>query len=442
MIKLSAQKAGKEYKEYMYNFVDYICKYIGPRLATRDEEHKAINYIKEELDKSCDETFTQDFKTAYTAYPRGLVRFGGGMCLISFFFLFTGFPFITILLSLIGLLSAITELLFLKSTIDIFYKKGTSRNIFGKIKPKNSGDPKLYLIFGGHSDSAFELPYAKKGVPAMQHRLYGAIALGVFAIIWALIKTFIILFNIQIFTISGIPILGFNLFNINLMDFILLTPFIIWLIYFLQILFRFFGKNIVKGANDNLSGVSVSVAIAKYLNKEENRPKNIEVWCGSFGAEEAGQRGSRAFVQQTPKKVLNNSYSIILESVGGGEGIGILKAETMYLTINKKFPFIHPIIHSPDVYDRLYKAYGIAKSKKKGFPISELVIAKFAGTDAVRFSEKGYKSCAIVGGGIETKFIKNWHSLDDVPENLNKDLMKAVLNICLEFIELVDKEYD
>ncbi|MHA1270614.1 MAG: M28 family metallopeptidase [Candidatus Helarchaeota archaeon] len=439
---MSSPKAGKEYKNQMYNFVEYICKNIGPRLATKKEEHDAINYIKDELDKVCDETFTQEFKTAFTAYPRGLVRFGGGMCLISFIFLFTIIPILTAILSLIGLLAAVGELLFLKSSIDIFYKKGISKNVFGKIKPKNTSKPKKYLIFGGHSDSAFELPFAKKGVPAMQRRLYGAIALGVVAILWAIIKTVIIILNVNIFTIGFLPILGVNFFNLNLMDIILLAPFIIWLIFFLQVLFKFFGKELVEGANDNLSGVSVAVAIAKYLNEDDNKPRNIEVWCGSFGSEEAGQRGSRAFVQQTPKEILENSYSVILESVGGGEGIGILKAETMYLTINKKFPFIHPIIHDPDVYDRIYNAYEIAKTKKKGFPLCDLFIAKFAGTDAVRFSEKGYKSCAMVGGGIETKFIKNWHSFEDRPENLNKDLMKAVLDICLEFIELVDKEYD
>jgi hypothetical protein len=434
-------KASKEYREQMYEFVDHICKNIGPRLATQEEEHQAINYIKEELDKSCDETFTQDFKTAYTAYPRGLVRFGGGMCFIGFFFLFTSMPYICAILSLIGLLSAVGELLFLKSTIDILYKKGTSKNIFGKIKP--TGDTKKYLIFGGHTDSAFELPFAKNGVPAMQRRLYGAIALGVFAIIWSIIKSILLLLGVIMpFTFSFVPIFGFYLFTFNLLDFILLIPFIPWLIFFLQVLFGFFGDDIVEGANDNLSGVAVAVALAKFLGKDENRPKNVEVWCGSFGAEEAGQRGSRAFVKQTPKEVLANSYAVILESVGGGEGIGILKAETMYLTFNGKFPFIHPIIHDPDVYDRMYKAYEIAKKKKAGFPPSEVLAAKFAGTDAVRFSEKGYKACAIVGGGMETMFIKNWHSLEDTPENLNKDLMKAVLDVCIEFIDLCDQEFE
>jgi len=427
-------KADKEYSEYMVNFITEICDKIGPRLATQKEEHACIDVINKELGKYCKETFTQEFKTAFLAYPRGLVRWGGGLCTMGFFFLFTTLPYICTILGLVGLFIVISELLFLKEYLDIVYKKGISKNIFGIINPKKATTPKKYLIFGGHSDSAIELPYAKLGVKSMQKRLYGAIALGIFAILWSIIKIFLL----------GIlaPVVSYSIFNLNWMDIILIIPFVPWFIFFLNILFRFFGSKLVKGANDNLSGVAVSCAIAKFLSQEENRPNNVAVICGSFGAEEAGQRGSKAFVKQTSKEILQNSYTVVVESCGGGNGVGILSAETMYLTVNGKFPFIHPITHNPEVYNRMYKGFEKAREKRKGLPPTELVAAKFAGTDAVRFSEKGLPACAIVGGGIETLFIKNWHSLDDSPENLDKNIMNHVLNICLEFVELVDKEYD
>ncbi|MHA1263629.1 MAG: M28 family metallopeptidase [Candidatus Helarchaeota archaeon] len=426
-------KADKEYSDYMYNFIDNICKNIGPRLATKPEEHKCIEVIEKELSQYCDETFTQEFKTAYLAYPRGLLRWGGGLCMIGFFFLFTVIPWLCAVLSITGLFLAITELLFLKDYLDIFYDKGISKNVFGRIKP-SSGTPKKYLIFGGHSDSALELPFAKLGVDAMQRRMFLAIGLGIFGILWSIIK-------VVIPCAFGCVIIH-PFFLISVLDIVFICIFIPWFIFFLYIYFGFFGSQMVEGANDNLSGVAVACAIAKYLKDVGYRPKNVEILCGSFGAEEAGQRGSRAFVEQTPKEILDNSYTVVLESVGGGEGVGILKAETMYLTVNKKFPFIHPIRHDPEVYDRVYKAYEKCHEKKKGLPPLQLAEAKFAGTDAVRFSEKGYPACAIVAGLITTFFLKNWHSPEDVPENLNKEIMHFVLNIALEFIELVDNELD
>lgn len=428
-------KAGKEYEDYMYNFIDNICKNIGPRLATKPEEHKCIGVIQEELNKSCDETFTQDFKTAYLAYPRGLLRWAGGFCLIGTFFLFTIIPWVCAILCITGLFLALTELLFLKDYLDIFYAKGISKNVFGRIKPK-SGAPKKYLIFGGHSDSAIELPFAKLGVDAMQRRMFLAIGFGIFAIVWAIVKT------ILPCALGCIVINPF--FILSWLDVIFICIFIPWLVYFLYILFGFFGSDMVQGANDNLSGVAVACAIAKYMKDVGYRPNNVEILVGSFGSEEAGQRGSRAFVQQTSKEILDNSYTVVLESVGGGEGVGILKAETMYNMVNKKFPFIHPIRHHPDVYNRVYQAYEKCHEKKKGLPPIQLAEAKFAGTDATRFSEKTppYPACAIVAGLITTFFLKNWHCKEDTPENLNKNMMNFVLNIALEFIELVDKEYD
>lgn len=427
-------KAGKEWDDYMYSFIDDICKNIGPRLATKPEEHKCIETIEKELGKYCDETFTQEFKTAYLAYPRGLLRFGAGFCMVGFFFLFTIIPWVCAILCITGLFLAITELLFLKDYLDIFYDKGISKNIFGRIRPQSS-ETKKYLIFGGHSDSAIELPFAKLGVDAMQRRMFLAIGLGIFAILWSLIKTIVPgAFGFLVFQ---------SFFRVNWLDIGLLCIFTPWFAFFLYILIGFFGSRIVEGANDNLSGCAVACAIAKYYHEHpEERPKNVELICGSFGSEEAGQRGSRAFIQQTPKEILENSYTVVLESCGGGEGVGILKAETMYLTVNKKFPFIHPIRHSAEVYDRVYKGYEKCHEKKKGLPPIQLAEAKFAGTDAMRFSEKGLNACAVVCGLITTFFLKNWHSLEDVPENLNKNMMNFVLNICLEYIELVDKEYE
>ncbi|MHA1131064.1 MAG: M20/M25/M40 family metallo-hydrolase [Candidatus Helarchaeota archaeon] len=427
-------KAGKEYDDYMFNFIDSICKNIGPRLATKPEEHKCIKFIGEELDKTCDETFTQEFKTSFLAYPRGLLRWGGGLCMIGFFFLFTIIPWLCAVICITGLFLAITELLFLKEYLDIFYKKGISKNIFGRIKPK-SGEPKKYLIFGGHSDSAFELPFAKLGVDAMQRRMFGAIGLGIFAILWSIIKTIVPC------AFSCLVIHPF--FSLNWLDIGFLCVFFPWFAFFLYIYFGFFGSELVEGANDNLSGCAVACAIAKYFkDHEEERPNNVEIICGSFGAEEVGQRGSKAFIKQIPEEILDNSYTVVLESVGGGEGVGILKAETMYLTTSRKFPFIHPIMHHPDVYNRVHEAYLKCKEKKKGLPPVQLAEAKFAGTDAMRFSEKNVPACAIVAGLITTFFLKNWHSPEDTPENLNKHIMNFVLNISLEFIDLVDKEYE
>ncbi|NVM30530.1 MAG: M20/M25/M40 family metallo-hydrolase [Candidatus Helarchaeota archaeon] len=427
-------KAGEDYTEYMFNFIDDVCKNIGPRLATKPEEHQCIEIIGKELEKYSDETFTQEFRTSYLAYPRGEMRWAVGLILIGLFFIFTIIPWVYIILCSLGLFFFLSEFIFLKEYLDIFYDKGISKNIFGRIKSR-SGEPKKYLIFGGHSDSAIDLPMARKGIPTLVRRIYIAIGFAILVLIWSIVKTIVpgALGNV----------INHPFFNFTILDFVFLVPFIPYLAYFvITLLFQMFGSEIVQGANDNLSGCAVALAIAKYLSQEENRPKNIEVICGSFGAEEAGQRGSKAFVRQTSKEILDNCYMVATESCGGGNAAGILDGELMYMMVTRKFPFIKPIRHDPEVYERLYEGYKRCKKKMKGLPPTEIVTATFAGTDAMRFTEKGIPACAIVGGNFETLFIKNWHSPEDIPENIDKHIMNHILNICLEFIELVDKEYE
>ncbi|NVM05100.1 MAG: M20/M25/M40 family metallo-hydrolase [Candidatus Helarchaeota archaeon] len=417
-------KTDKSYQNYMFGFIERICKDIGPRLATTEKEYQAIDEIEKELKDFSDETIRDEFYCTNKAYPGGLTHVAGFLCTLGFCFFATPLSIITTILCILGLLVLIMELMVLAEFIDFLYPKGKSFNIFGKIKPSIS--PKKLIIFGGHSDSAYNFPFTKYGTK-MNTMMYLGIGLAVYAIFLSPIK-FILQFIIQNFVYWDLKISGLPIFTITIIDIIFFIPFMVWFPFFLYIVIRFVGKTLVPGANDNLSGVAVALAIGKYL-AAEHRPENVEVWVGSFGAEEVGQRGSKAFVKKYGKKgILDNSLSVILESVGGGEGIGILKTEKMYFTT-----------HFKEVYEPVYEAFKKYESENKGVVPGQLHEAVFAGTDAVRFSKKGYPACAVVGGAIETLFLKNWHSPADIPENLNKKLMRDVLETCLYFVELIDK---
>ena len=42
-------KTDKSYLDYMYDFVDHICKDIGPRLAGTQKEHECTDEIEKEF---------------------------------------------------------------------------------------------------------------------------------------------------------------------------------------------------------------------------------------------------------------------------------------------------------------------------------------------------------------------------------------------------------
>ncbi|MFX1298630.1 MAG: hypothetical protein ACFFD2_27695 [Promethearchaeota archaeon] len=153
-------KTDESYPEYMYNFVDTICTEFGPRYSCTEAEEKANIWIKGELDKFCDETFIDEFETYPKLYPVGIFKTFRVLGGISFIFMPLKFPgpiFSTICM-ILGMLIFYFELFWMKEWIRLFFKKGTSSNAFGIIKP--TGEAKFRIIFEGHTDSAVEMKIA------------------------------------------------------------------------------------------------------------------------------------------------------------------------------------------------------------------------------------------------------------------------------------------
>ena len=83
-------KTDDTYTEYMYDFIDQICKKFGPRYSCSQAEKDANIWIKDELDKFCDETFIDEFETHPGLYPIGIFKILRLFGAISFIFM----PFI------------------------------------------------------------------------------------------------------------------------------------------------------------------------------------------------------------------------------------------------------------------------------------------------------------------------------------------------------------
>ncbi|MFX0098777.1 MAG: M28 family peptidase, partial [Candidatus Hodarchaeota archaeon] len=330
--------------EYMLGFITKICDECGGRIACSDEEHKASQIIKEECEKFADEVKYDPFKTAFHAYPRGFIRTALGLCTIAMGLFPTILHFASFFLALLALLVVVFELMVMLEFIDPFYKKGTSYNAFGRIKPQK--ETKMLLVFGGHTDSAYHVPLAEKYGQDILKYLLSAVGAIVFAIGVGLLK-FIFAFAVPN---AGYMNLGslWGFFRWTIFDYILFLPMIVWYPFVIWVVTHYVSNKPVLGANDNLSAVAAAMAIGHWAKK--NRPKHVEVWAGSFGAEECGQRGSKAFVKKygLEEKILNNSHTVVLESVSG-LGYGLLSSESMYLS----WPSLKPVIHSKETVDKM-----------------------------------------------------------------------------------------
>ena len=409
--------------DYAYDFIKNICEKFGPRYSSSDAEKKANLWIKEEFDKYCDETHLEEFKTNPNLYPQGLIKVCGILAGIAWIFMPLKFPFniISGIFILLAIFVLITELMMLKRWIKIFFRSGTSSNVWGRVKP--TGEIKYRVIFEGHTDSAKVMRAVNENAdPKILLLGFGSVYLF-FTLIMSLIKFFIVL-------LAGETVILFSndIFQITLLDWIYFVPWLFLFPSFIYLIYGLTGNTVVEGANDNLSGSAVSAAIGKHLHK--NRPKNIEIIIGSMGSEEIGDRGAKHFVD-AHGDLLKDAYAFIIDSAGVGDKIYIVEKDTMHLTK-----------YSQEVVQRIEKAYelyekdnpDVLKCERGGIPLGS--------SDACMYSKAGYKASFIITIGEKLKKPPHWHSVSDTWQNIDKKVLKDVIGICLKFVELVDKEFE
>lgn len=411
--------------DYGYDFIKHVCQEFGPRYSSTPAERKANEWIKSEFSNYCDEVHLEEFKTNPNLYPQGVFKTTGVFAGIAFIFMPLIFPLsiFAAIFILLGIFVLLTELMMLKRWIKIFFKSGTSSNVWGSIKPK--GEIKFRVVLEGHTDSAKMMRAVNDNTdPNMM-----LLGLGFLYLFYTLIMS-IVKFIFQIVIGPSAILFQIGIIQWTLIDWIYFIPWLILFPGFLYLLYAVTGNTVVEGANDNLSGSAVSAAVGKYFYQEENRPQNIEIIIGSMGSEEIGDRGAKCFVD-THGELLENSYAFIVDSAGAGDQIYIVEKDTMHLTKYDK-----------DVVERIEKAYELYKQEnpdatdcgRGGIPLGS--------SDACMYSKAGYKASFIITIGKKLKKPPHWHSITDTWDNIDKKVLKDVIGICLKFVEIVDKEFE
>ncbi|MFX0114663.1 MAG: M28 family metallopeptidase [Candidatus Hodarchaeota archaeon] len=384
--------------EDMISFIDKICSEIGPRLGTSSAEREAGNLIEREFAEYCDSTSQEEFE----CHPRAFLDFIwitiGFFVLAVLFYFFN--PAVTGIFIVLGLMLFSAQQVFLAEIVDPLFPKRSSTNVIGKISA--TGTPKGTILLGAHHDSAYEFPLfcrlGKNAIIVINLTVYLALA----GCLLALAKAVAIFLDMP---------------NRSFLDFIAIPVLLLALILTILIAITLRSSKVVPGANDNLSGVAIIREAGKRI--AQNRPANCNVWLVSFGCEEC-MRGSKRFAVKHQAN-LQGPYDMLLnfDSVGA-EKLHIIKGEKMFRAN-----------HSPEVTD-----YAETAAKNAGYNIPSMVM-KFAGTDAAAFSRRQLKAASIVAMDSHG-MPKNWHSLDDQPDQLDGKVLDQAVDIAIEFVKAVD----
>ncbi len=403
----------REYTNYAIKSIKNVCKSFGPRPVGSEAEKNAQEYMLKDLEAFCDEAKREEFKCSDKAFM-SWVPIGALLLILSFAAFTLGWAAVSLALCCVTLFLILAEFIFYKPVLDVFFPKKTSGNVYGVIKPE--GETKKRIIISGHTDSAFEWTYTYKGGrPVVATVIFGAIfgiVLGLGGSIYALIH-FGSAFGSLVWGENGNIVL-----RIIAVLLYVCVPILIAALKFCNF------KLPVMGANDDLTGVFISCAAAKFLHDNNLRFKNTEVMVVCAGGEEAGLRGTKAFCKAHEKELGDKNVETVYIGVDTIRELEFAKIYDKDMTGTVK--------NSPEVANLIKKA-----AKNVGFDVPVGTI-ELGSTDAAAMSQAGVKAASLVA--MDPTPARYYHTRLDTADNLSPQAIDFGVKTVLEAVFMFDEQ--
>ncbi len=395
--------------QYMLDEITYICKNFEKRGPGSKGEEQACEYMAKVLkeDCGCDRADVESFKENPGSFF-GWIYFTITFVLLAIPLFFV-FPLASVLLIIAGLFIVFMQFGLYKKLIDRCFPEKTGHNVTA-VK-KCTGEVKRRIFFNGHPDAAWEWPvnYKLGGVGFEGH----AILCGVGAIYYLVIS--IISIVMQRGISFGMIDTGSLLFKLALGG-LVFVPFLVGLYWM-------WNKNrIVDGANDNLSGCYMGIAILKALQDEGVEFENTEIGVILSGSEEAGLRGAKAWCEQH-----KGEFDDVPTFIFSYDTIH----DPKYLMTNYR-DLNGTVKADKDVSDLFMEA-----SKEVGIPCKKGWVPPLGGaTDSAAFAQAGFRATGVTG--LNHKLEDYYHTRRDTYDNMNLEGLAGCFAVSVKALEMFD----
>ncbi len=418
-------------KNIIRNNVDYsvekiteIIEKIGGRESASPEAFKAMELLREDLEKYADETHYETYKMAPKAFQHftktiSAVTIGaiGAGSLLKFakpqkLGILAGLaskkivPHAIVSAATVGSLTVTAfEFLLYKQFTDVLYKKVTGHNLIATRKA--AGETKKRIVINGHIDSAYECRHTYYGngwgmTPLMAGTIVSLIASAVmssFSVIAELAGK-----NNRLTKFVADKGYLFHLFT--LLNMITLYLFIDF-------------KRVVPGANDNLTGTLAAATALKMLDEAGIRFENTEVVAMITDGEEAGLRGAKQFAKDHYNDYVNSGV------------------ETSVLCVDTLADFDFMNVYNRDMsgtvkHNPKFCRLVMDSAKELGYDGVEFANVFFGSSDAAAFSQEGISATCLAA--MDPAPADYYHNRRDSYDRLEPETIKAGYEIIMASI--------
>ena len=390
----------------MLELIKEIIERFGGRSAGSSQEREAQLFFKEKLKEFCSDVRVHEFSSALTGWM-GSLKFFCAILYFNLILFWISIPVAT-LLSVANAVFFIGHFAAYRDWLDFLFPKLKSLNITGVLEPQE--EAKSTIIVSGHIDSVFEFKWWYK------LKQFGATLSVLSGFLFVLLALFFLILFAAGYNASALPTWS----KIVWFGFLAISPILVTL-------FNIHGKNVVDGAIDNLSGVAVAFGVGKEFADSASFGKstllNTRLKLVSFGCEEAGLRGAKAYVEDHLEEMRNEKAILLnVDGIKEKKELRILTGETWTLV---KYP--------QDLIEKVEESF-IACN----VPVIKTGLHVGA-TDSSAFAWKNIPAVGLIGMTSDV-LDPCYHTRLDVVENLNPDGIESLKEVLVHFINQWDKK--
>jgi Zn-dependent M28 family amino/carboxypeptidase len=315
-----------------------------------------------------------------------------------------------LILSLINSGVFFTHFLLFKNYLEKIFPKSESLNVIGVIEPQK--EPITTIILSGHTDSVYEFYWwYKLKTFGMILSILGGVAITFLPLLYILIFFLNIENNLE----TGWPLYVWLLF-------MFLAPTTITLFSITR------GRRPVDGAQDNLAGTAIAMAVGESLVKGKKRKKSFlkhtRIKIISFGAEETGLNGSRAYVKKNLDSIIDEKSVLInIDGIIYPDQLHIISRE--YMTGAR---------YNQELIRRVENSFIHCGLPSLIEPIS------IGATDAASFACEDIPALTIIGQSPKI-LDPSYHTRLDTAEYINPKALTRLRDVLIHFVKEWDRQY-
>ena len=431
------REESKKYGYAAYDMIKHAAHEIGSRLPGSENEHKFHDYMADKLRDIGIKPVTEEFTVA----PRGSIGgipFAGytGILLSALTYFAFGNSHIWFAMAAIAFCVTvwfICDVLLYRTWFDLFFHQEISRNTYGELLPED-GEYDYTIILSGHTDTSWTWKHSLRAYRYRKNPAYGLAAtigkvgfgaICYFFMVGVSIAMAIIYLGYLLTKPWAYEVVSSTSFNNFLLAMHFLPPVTAIGCIFVTAWNDRHERNASRGAMDNASGIALSYQVTKYFAEHPDKmPKRCRIIDFNCGAEEAGLRGSIAFVRDHKgEDILKNAWNINIDSIADADRFEVINGDVWQFTNFDK--------DLEKMFIDTFNELGI-ESRTPGFKMKNPV----GGCDSTPLTRAGMKS--VTFAAQEPTLTYYYHTWRDLPERFSPDTVSLGFDVVLSVIEKID----